>query len=237
MSQTDQPPVARAPSPPVFNAPAAVVAVIGVLVGIHALLWFLGEEWQNWALYWFALIPVRFSEQAFPLPPGSEYWTLLTYALLHGDWMHVGFNSLWLLIFGTPAARYLGAGRFLLLCLVSTLAGGFASLTMHWGANVSVVGASGAVSGLIGAAIPIMYAVRLPGGGGRPLAFLEMLGDRRALGFLAMWLAITLLSGATGWVGNGFVQEGGIAWEAHLGGFIGGLACFYALTKRQMRRR
>ena len=40
--------------------------------------------------------------------PGSEYWTLVTYMLLHGDWMHLTFNALWLLVFGTPVARYLG---------------------------------------------------------------------------------------------------------------------------------
>lgn len=237
MNETHQLPVERKPLPPIFNAPAAVVAVIGGLVAIHALLWLLGEDWRYWAIYWFALIPLRFSEQAFPLPPGSEYWTLLTYALLHANWLHITFNSLWLLIFGTPVARYLGSWRFLLLCILSAGIGGLASLVLHWGANINVVGASGAVSGLIAATIPIMYAVRLPGGGGRPLEFGELLRNRNALLFMATWLLITLLSGATGWVGNGFVQESGIAWEAHLGGFAGGLACFYALTKGQMRRR
>lgn len=237
MSETVQPPAGRAAPPPVFNAPWSVVAVIGVLVAIHVLLWVMGEDWQIWASYWLALIPARFTDPLFPMPPGSQFWTLATYALLHSDWMHITFNSLWFLIFGTPVARYLGHGRFLLLALVSSVIGGLASLALHWGEQVFVIGASGAVSGLVGAAIPIMYARRLPGGGGQPLGFGELLRDRNALGFMAMWLVITLASGATGWVGNGFVQESGIAWEAHLGGFAGGLACFYALTSRQVRRR
>ena len=53
--------------------------------------------------------------------------------------------------------------------------------------------------------------------------------------FTAIWLGLTLVSGATGWTGNGFVAESGIAWEAHIGGFIGGLAGFYALARRAVR--
>jgi membrane associated rhomboid family serine protease len=226
----------RPAPPPVFNAPASVVGVIGALVAVHLFLWLMGEDAQVWALYWLSLVPSRFTDPNFPMPPGSQYWTLLTYALLHGDWMHILFNSLWLLIFGTPVARYLGHSRFLLVCLVSSVVGGAASLALHWGEQVFVVGASGAVSGLIGAAIPIMYAVRYPGGGGRPLWFGELLRSRNALTFMAIWLFVTLLSGASGWTGNGFVTDSGIAWEAHLGGFAGGLACFYALTRRQVRR-
>lgn len=236
MSETDQPPVVRAPAPPIFNAPASVVAVIGTLVAIHLLLWLMGDNWQIWALYWLAINPARFTDPQFPMQAGSQFWTLATYALLHGDWMHITFNSLWLLIFGTPVARYLGAGRFLLLSLVSSVIGGVASVLLHWGEQIWVIGASGAVSGLIGAAIPIMYAVRYPGGGGRPLEFGELLRSRNALLFMFTWLLVTLFSGATGWIGNGFVQESGIAWEAHLGGFIGGMACFYALASRQVRR-
>ena len=165
------------------------------------------------------------------MPAGSAYWTLLTYMLLHGDWMHLTFNSLWLLVFGTPVARYLGSRRFLLVCLLAGLAGALASLVLHWGQMVFVVGASGAVSGLLAAAIPIMYGKRVMGGA-RPLTFGEFLASPRALMFTAIWLALTLFSGAAGWTGNSFMSEGGIAWEAHLGGFAGGLLAFYALAPR-----
>ena len=149
---------------PVFNAPAVVLAVIAVLVAVHVLLFILGEGWQVWSLYALALNPVRFTEPGIPMPAGSAYWTLLTYMLLHGDWMHLTFNSLWLLVFGTPVARYLGSRRFLLVCLLAGLAGALASLVLHWGQMVFVVGASGAVSGLLAAAIPIMYGKRVMGG-------------------------------------------------------------------------
>ena len=223
-----------AASAPAINAPASVLAVIAALAGIHALLSFLGNDWQVWSLFTLALNPVRFTDPAFPMTPGSQYWSLVTYMLLHGDWMHVTFNCLWLLVFGTPVARYLGSARFLLLCLVAGVTGGLFSLFLHWGQEIFVVGASAAVSGLLGAAIPIMYGRRVPGGA-RPLSFTELLSNPRALMFTAVWLALTLASGAAGWTGNSFLAEGGIAWEAHIGGFIGGLAAFYLLAWRSVR--
>ncbi len=223
-------------SAPVFNAPVIVLVLIGVLVAIHAALQFGGGSWQTEALFLFALIPARFTAAAIPMLQGSQYWSLLTYGFLHAGWMHLGFNSLWLLVFGTPAARYLGTWRFLLLCALSTIAGGLASLALHWGERVFVLGASAAVSGLLAAAIPVMYGHRMASGT-RPLGFRELLSERRALMFMGIWLLLTLATGAAGWTDNSFVSESGIAWEAHLGGFLGGLAGFYALARRSVQAR
>lgn len=220
---------------PVFNAPWSVVALIGVLAAIHAALEFGGQSWQSESLFLFALIPARFTDAGFPMIAGSEYWSLITYGFLHGDWMHLLFNSLWLLVFGTPVARYLGSLRFLALCTFAAVTGALASLALHWGEVVFVVGASGAVSGLLAAAIPIMYGVRVPGGA-RPLMPGELMRSGKALIFMAIWLGVTLASGATGWTGNSFVEESGIAWEAHLGGFVGGLIGFYLLARRAVRK-
>ncbi len=64
----------------------------------------------------------------------------------------------------------------------------------------------------------------------RHLSLHGLLANRNALMFAAVWLAITLFSGATGWIGNGFLDQATIAWEAHLGGFAAGLAAFYVLA-------
>ena len=233
-----QPPAGNWKAPqreaPVFNAPAAVLIVITVLVAVHVALALLGESWQVWAYYALALIPVRWTDPTYPMLQGSQYWSLATYMLLHADWMHLLFNSLWLLIFGTPVARYLGSWRFLVLCLIAGVIGGLASLVLHWGEEILVIGASGAVSGLLAAAIPLMYGKRVHGGG-RPLSFTEFLTSPRALLFTAVWLGLTLFSGAAGWTGNSFMAEGGIAWEAHVGGFLGGLLAFYLLAQRTRR--
>jgi membrane associated rhomboid family serine protease len=216
---------------PVFNAPVSVMALIGFLVAVHAVLFVGGENWQIWALYAFAFIPARFGSEPYPTIPGSQAWSFITYAFLHGGWMHLLFNCLWLLVFGTPVARYLGNIQFYVLCAVAAVGGACASLALHWGEGIIMVGASGAVSGLLSAAIPIMYGRRVPGGA-RPLSPGELIGSRRALGFMAIWLAVTLFSGASGWTGNSFMDEGGIAWEAHLGGFVAGIVAFYLLARK-----
>lgn len=221
--------------PPAFNVPPVVAAVIAVLVAVHVGLWYLGQDWQVWSLYALSIIPVRFTVPGYPMPPGAQYWSLATYMLLHGSWMHLIFNAIWLLIFGTPVARYLGSLRFLLLAVVSGVVGGLCSLALHWGQEMVIVGASGGVMGLMGAAIPLMYGERLPHGGWRPARIGELLTNRRALTFTGVVMAVTLFSGGTGWTGNGFLAESSIAWEAHVGGFIAGLFAFYVLAPRVQR--
>ena len=216
---------------PLFNAPTVVMVVIAVLVAVHVVLAMFDDSWRVFAYYALALIPVRWTDPGYPMLEGSQYWSLGTYMLLHADWMHLLFNSLWLLVFGTAAARYLGTGRFLALTLIAGVAGGLASLALHWGEEVLVIGASGAVSGLLAAAIPLMYGRRIYGGA-RPLSFTELISSPRALLFTAVWLGLTLFSGAAGWTGNSFIADGGIAWEAHIGGFVGGLLAFYLLAPR-----
>ena len=225
------------PHGPILRSPPAVLALIGVISGIHAALWILGNDWQILALHAFAFIPIRFSDPSFHMIEGSQYWSMLSYAFLHGDFTHLLFNGLWLLIFGTVTARRLGAARFLGLAALSAVGGALATLILHWGEALILIGASGAVSGMLAAAIPVMFSRGMRWGksytadlsGVRALRPTELLRNRNALVFATLWLVITLYSGATGWTGMSFVEEGGIAWEAHLGGFLVGLASFYAL--------
>ncbi|MGQ0484238.1 MAG: rhomboid family intramembrane serine protease [Hyphomicrobiales bacterium] len=230
---------------PVFRAPPVVLASIGVLVAIHAGLWLAGEDWRIWALYAFAFIPARFGAAAFPMIPGSQYWSFLSHGLLHANAAHLLFNSLWFLIFGSVTARRLGALRFLALAAAATAAGALASLFVHWGEAAILVGASGAVSGIMAAAIPVMFGRGMSWGRAytedlnhvEALSPVELLRNRSAVIFALVWIAITLYSGATGWTGAGYLEEARIAWEAHLGGFIAGLFGFYMLDRRGVRDR
>ena len=232
------------PSAPIFQAPAVVPGLIAVLIAIHMGLWLAGPDWQVWALYALAFIPARFGGgEPVPFIPGSQYWSLITHAFLHADAAHLLFNSLWLLIFGTIVARYLRTARFLALATISAVAGALTTLALHWGEASIMIGASGAVSGLMAAAVPVMYGRGMRWGTpmagdarlARPLSPGELLRNRNALLFTLVWLGITLFSGATGWTGNTFVEDVHIAWEAHLGGFAAGLAGFYLLSPAAMR--
>ena len=226
---------------PFFRAPKVVLILIAVLAIVHGAIQIAGPDWRVWSLYAFAFIPARITgEAAFPAIWGSQAWSFLTYAFLHANLMHLFFNSLWLLVFGSVVARRLGPANFLLLAGAAAIVGAGTTLLTHWGQVAIVIGASGGVSGVMAAAIPLMYGSGLRLGDTyrtdiatvTPLRPIEILTNRRAFIFALIWIAVTLFSGASGWTGASFVEEGSIAWEAHLGGFITGLAAFYWLDRR-----
>ena len=96
-------PVAKVPF---FRAPKVVLILIAVLVCIHVAILLGGENWRVWSLYALAFIPARISGDApFPAIWGSQVWSFVTYGLLHADMMHLFFNSLWFLVFGSVVAK------------------------------------------------------------------------------------------------------------------------------------
>lgn len=241
MSELPKPEVEMRPKEPIFRAPKVVVIWIALLFAVHLAIQMAGEDWRVWSLYAFSFIPARISGTVpFPAIPGSQLWSFLTYAFLHANWTHLFFNSLWLLIFGSVVARRLGPVKLVVLAGAAAIAGAVATLLTHWGEPAIVIGASAAVSGVMGAAIPLMYGRGLRMGDTyrsdmslvRPLRPLEIITQRRALAFTLVWILITLFSGASGWTGAAFVENGRIAWEAHLGGFAAGLIAFYLLDNR-----
>lgn len=162
----------------------------------------------------------------------------LSYALLHGSWSHVLLNALWLAAFGTPVLRRLGEARFIALCVVTAIAGAGA----HWVTNLHdftpMVGASAVVSGMMGAAAWFVFARSSFGGGlidshahlRRRETLAEMVRNQRTMVFFGIWFALNLLFGV-GAAPLG-ITEGGIAWQAHIGGFLAGLILFPRIDTR-----
>jgi membrane associated rhomboid family serine protease len=225
-----------------INLPPVVLIVIGVLIAVHFVLQFANQPWQSWVQFAFAFIPARFGPGPFPQLPGSAYWSMFTYAFLHADWFHVATNSVWLAIFSKPVATWMGTARYLAILVISIIAGAVAGLVVHWGQFVIMVGASAGVSGVLAAAIPIMYG----GDSGqpnqptgilshfRPLSPMQFLTNRRALIFTFIWLGATMITATSQYMtGTAFLEERVVAWEAHLGGFIAGLISFYLLDRKR----
>jgi membrane associated rhomboid family serine protease len=262
MSVTEPRRIARRREP-MFDAPLVVLGLIAVLIAIQAVLNWAPDAVQDGVVRDFAFVPGRLTISIWPrrliellqransdpaalqqarqiralgiLGGGAKPWTLLTYALLHGSWTHVLLNSVWLVAFGPPIARRFGSGRFILFIVVTAV---FSALA-HWASAPMdfspLIGASGADSGLMGAATRFMFQPGAPLGPSAPIGRPEIetipaaslrgvFADRRAMIFLVIWLMTNLIFGA-GAQSLGF-SDAPVAWIAHLGGFFSGLLLF-----------
>jgi len=248
---------------PIFNISPVVVAVAVLLIGVHAALNWASPATQDLAIRNLAFVPGRLTVWLWParaiellvranhdpsaleqalamreihaLSDGPKLWTLLTYALLHGSWTHVLLNTIWLVAFGPPVARRFGSVGFVLFMAAAAVAGALA----HWASATldfsPLIGASAAVSGLMGAAARFMFQPGAPLGAWsfkgrmeveaiRPAPLMQVFVEPRARIFLIVWLATNFIFGA-------FARQLGlsdmpVAWIAHLGGFAAGLVLF-----------
>lgn len=191
---------------PIVNAPWTVVVLT---LGIVALYLIQSRFPLSVVADAFAFSPSLLSEQ-----PAR----LVTSLFVHGNWAHALMNAAFILAFGAPVARFFGPrmagvfGFFLFYILCGVVAGlGFALL--HWGQEAPLVGASGAASGLMGA------AARLIGGDGRP----GPLFSKAVTGMGTAWLIVNVIMAFTGGALIPGAGEAGVGWEAHLTGFVAGV--------------
>jgi membrane associated rhomboid family serine protease len=155
----------------------------------------------------------------------DRVYTLLTHAFVHGDWWHLIFNGLWIAILGSRVHEILGPGRFLAFFAVSTVIAGAVQILATWGEATFTVGASGFVYALI-ACIGFLYVIK-PQDSRR----------ERLKKLFAFTVAIFVLNVAFAYVAGGFVTPGGVAWQAHAGGFLAGLFLFLPFARSAVRAR
>lgn len=220
---------------PILLLPPVVTALCGLMIAIHIAASFLDAEGQRQLILWFGFIPLRlsaFSQNAADALP--LIWTPVTHAFLHAGWEHLLINVAWLAIFATPVARRYGSLATAGLFLLSAVAGAAAfalTAALGFGSAVVLIGASGGVAGLTGAAIrfifqPVLFG-KAPGSEepivlGRQLATLgEVWSNSRARMFTLVWIILNAAVPLLPMFVPG--MDAGIAWQAHLGGFIAGL--------------
>jgi membrane associated rhomboid family serine protease len=227
---------------PLFNIPPVITFLIGFFIIVHVgRTWLLTPEQNQYFLDLFAFIPARYANtwlmsQLFPGGWGAEFWTFVTYAFIHANWMHLGVNTIWFVPFGAAIARRFGAVRFLAFFAVTAAAGAMAHLMTHGADNSVVIGASAAISGTMAGAMRFAFQRGGPLTPRRDLAsdpfrvpaipLVLVLTDMRVLAFIVVWFGINFLFGIGSVPMSGLGPGETVAWQAHVGGFLAGLLLF-----------
>jgi len=205
----------------VQGGPPAIVTYGLIALNVLAFLVELGQPseaaLQSFIQAW-GVVPREYTAMR-DLPPTIPlpFWsTLLTSMFLHGGWMHLGGNMLYLWIFGDNLEKVMGAARFILFYLLCGLAASAAHIAFGGGSSVPAVGASGAISGVLGG-----YILLFPGNKVRVLTRGGIM-HVPALVVLGFWILIQLFNGI-GSVVTTSETGGGVAYMAHIGGFVAGL--------------
>jgi len=206
---------------PFLRAPASVIALIGVLIAAHVARVLAPSALSERILNDYALVPARYAASGHGAGAslGEQLIGLVSHMLLHANTMHIAVNCVWLLAFGPVVARRFGNIAFFVFFTLCGVAGGLFYIALNWGDTVGVIGASGAISGLMGAGIRMMQ-LRQPHLNAANLPLVPIFSSQ-ILGFSAVWLALNLLTGIFGFATTGQIEP--IAWQDHMGGYLTGL--------------
>lgn len=169
------------------------------------------------------LAPDTWSQGPFPAP-----LTLITAMFVHGDIFHIAGNMLYLWVFGDNVEDRLGHGRYLLFYALCGLAAAGLQIALMPSSDVPMVGASGAIAGVLGG-----YLLLFPGAQVLTLVFIVFFVRIMVLPavlLLGLWFLIQVVSAANG-------SEAGVAWYAHIGGFVAGLALVKPMSRRRTGSR
>ncbi|MDE2484714.1 MAG: rhomboid family intramembrane serine protease [candidate division NC10 bacterium] len=215
---------------PSDRTPVVTVGLIGVNVLVYLNQLMLTPRAGVRFIYLYGLIPLEISSGNLLMPhPVPLYATLLTSMFVHGGLFHLGGNMLYLWIFGDNVEDRMGRLKFLAFYLLSGLAAAAAQIWADPASKIPMIGASGAISGVLGAYLflfPYARVLTLI-----PLGFFYRIMEIPALVVLGFWIVVQVLNG----VMTLGVQVGGVAWLAHVGGFVAGIVMVIPFTGWRMR--
>jgi len=186
------------------------------LIALNVLFFFVELMGGDAFIETWAFIPSRFLAN-----PGGDFLTIFTSMFMHAGWLHIGGNMLYLWIFGDNVEDRFGHLRYLGFYLLCGIAATFAQLAFSMGSSIPNLGASGAIAGVLGAYIVLFPRrnVRVMVGSG--------VSQMPALIVIGLWFVLQLFSGI------GSIAEtadtGGVAYMAHIGGFIAGVVLAFIL--------
>jgi len=207
------------------STPLVTIALIIINVAVFLYMFTLDAYSQNDFIRQYALIPAQFNPVA-----------MITSMFLHGGWMHLIGNMWFLWIYGDNVEDVLGHGKYIAFYLLCGVIASLAQYAISPFSRVPMVGASGAIAGVMGA-----YMIKFPHS--RivtliPIFFFWTTVEIPAVLILAYWFILQFFSGV-GSIGYSQVSQGGVAFFAHIGGFIAGMILVFVMRTRERygRRR
>ncbi len=201
---------------PSRNFPIINSTLIGINVVIFLMQMSMGAE-ANRFIYIYGLVPARYSitHVSSYFTPFQQVFSFLSFMFLHGGFLHLLGNMWMLYIFGDNVEDRLGPFRYLLFYLLCGLASGVSHLALNLNSNIPTIGASGAIAGVMGAYLILYPRSRILTL--IPIIIFPWFVEIPAFFFIGIWFGLQLLNAA------GSQGAGGIAWWAHIGGFIFGI--------------
>jgi membrane associated rhomboid family serine protease len=205
------------------SARRTVPLVTYALIALNVLFFLVELGGGDAFIMKWAFVPNRFVAN-----PGADILTIFTSMFMHAGWVHLGGNMLYLWIFGDNVEDRFGHTKFIIFYLLCGLAATFAQMAFNIGSTVPNLGASGAIAGVLGA-----YILMFPQGKVRVLQGQRVI-QVSALIVIGFWIVLQLFSGI-GSIAN-TTDTGGVAYMAHIGGFIAGFVLTFLFRGRMTPR-
>jgi rhomboid family protein len=222
-------------SVPSLSVPVVTRALILINVVVFFFELALPQQAVEQLFYLFGIVPARFMHPDWAASVGlpvDTYWPILTHQFLHGGWLHLISNMWTLWIFGDNVEDRMGPVRFAFFYVTCGVLAGFTQLLTNANSTIPSVGASGAIAGVLGAYLLLFPTARLVMM--IPILFFPFFFEMPAVLYLGIWFFSQLYSATLALAGPG--QVGGIAWWAHVGGFVGGLLLCGLFVRPRARR-
>ncbi len=201
------------------SARRTIPVVTYALIALNVLFFFVELSGGDAFIEKWAFVPSRFLAN-----PVADFLTLFTSMFMHAGWVHLGGNMLYLWIFGDNVEDRFGHIKFTIFYLLCGLAATFAQLAFSMGSNVPNLGASGAIAGVLGA-----YILLFPQGRVRVLQGQQVI-QVSALIVIGLWIVLQFFSGVASIANT--ADTGGVAYMAHIGGFIAGFVLTFLFRGR-----
>ena len=219
---------------PTRTVPVVTRAVILINVVVFFFELTLPPEALERFFFLFGIVPTRLTHPDWAAAkgfPGGAYWTLLTHQFLHGGWLHIISNMWALWIFGDNVEDTMGRVRFPIFYVTCGVLAGLTQVLTQPDSTLPCIGASGAIAGVLGAYLifyPTARMVVL-----LPIFFVPFFFEVPAVLYLGIWFATQLFNGTLALAAP--EQAGGIAFSAHVGGFVAGMLLCSLFAQRKRR--